>query len=193
MARQDYKRPARRASAREQGAGGWSWFLAGAIVGVLATLAVQFLDLFGAGDVAGAMRRAASEHGLADAPPDGEAAKAERQRPRFEFYTMLPEMEIAVPEQELAGADTPDSRDAGGEYTYVLQAGSFRKSEEAERLKAELALMGLQAQIQTVAVDGADKWHRVRLGPFTNVQALNEVRSTLKSHQVEVMVLKVKL
>ena len=74
----------------------------------------------------------------------------------------------------------------------MLQAGSFRKLGEADRLKAELALLGMQAKIQTVAIDGENKWHRVRLGPFTNVQALNEARSTLKSNGVAVMVLKIR-
>ncbi|MDX1433974.1 MAG: SPOR domain-containing protein [Gammaproteobacteria bacterium] len=193
MARQHSKRSTGRDSRQGQGSGGWSWFLAGALAGVLATLTVQFLDLFGAGNVTSAMRKAASESGLAVAPAPGDGEGSEPARPRFEFYTMLPEMEIAVPDQELERAESTESRDDGGEYTYVLQAGSFRKSEQAERLKAELALMGLQAQIQTVAVDGADKWHRVRIGPFTNIQALNEARSALKRHDVETMVLKVKL
>ena len=193
MAPRDYKH--RKKGARKtKPARGWAWFLAGLLIGVAATLIVTFQEFFSAEGVAQAVREATHR----DAPK----AKAEKQkqgpenkkkRPRFEFYTMLPEMEVAVPEHELTRADAsveqqPDS----GNVTYVLQAGSFRKLAQADRLKAELALIGMPAQIQTVSIDGGSKWHRVRVGPFPNLKALNEARSELQRNGLEVMVLKVR-
>ena len=72
----------------------------------------------------------------------------------------------------------------------MLQVGSFRKLAEADRLKASLALIGLQADIQTVAINGGDRWHRVRLGPYASVQMLNETRAQLRAHRMEAIILK---
>jgi cell division protein FtsN len=105
----------------------------------------------------------------------------------------VPDMEVAVPEAELASAGTTTRKEAESEgVTYVLQAGSFRQLAQADRLKAELALIGMPAQIQTVSIEGGNKWHRVRVGPFTNLQALNEARNELQSNGLKVMVLKVR-
>ena len=74
----------------------------------------------------------------------------------------------------------------------MLQAGSFRDLAQADRLKAELTLMDMPVKIQTVSIDGGSKWHRVRVGPFTNLQALNAARAELQSNGLKVMVLKVR-
>jgi cell division protein FtsN len=86
-----------------------------------------------------------------------------------------------------AGRQAPDNG-----VTYVLQAGSFSEFAQADRLKAELTLMGMPAQIQTVSIEGGTKWHRVRVGPYTNLQALNQARAELQSNGLKVMVLKVR-
>ena len=75
---------------------------------------------------------------------------------------------------------------------YVLQVASLRKLEDADSLKARLALLGLQSSIQTVSVDGSEKWHRVRVGPFTGRAALNEARAQLKRNDFDVLVMKLK-
>ena len=123
------------------------------------------------------------------------ASEPEAPQTRFEFYTLLPEMEVAVPEQELRSkptveAQTVEPSEAGD--TYLLQVGSFRLREEAERLKASLALLGLEANLQTVSVNGEETWHRVRVGPYRNVKALNEARQQLRDNQYDAMVLKIR-
>jgi hypothetical protein len=189
MTPRDYSRPRTRKSQRRQPVAGWVWFVSGFLVGTAATLIVTFQDFFSAEEMASAMRSASTDKELAERGGDEKAGG--KQRPRFEFYTMLPEMEVAVPAHEVPGHDARKSAE-GSVSGYVLQAGSFRKLAEADRVKAELALLGMQATIQTVAINGKNKWHRVRVGPFTNVQALNEARATLKSNGLEVMVLKIR-
>ena len=193
MAPKDYKHR-RKSTKKPRRARGWLWFLAGLLIGVAGTMFAESRQYFSAEGVVQAVREAASSDG-----PDA-GAKAEEQqpekkakRPRFEFYTLLPEMEVAVPENELTGSSTAarrDSEKAG--VTYVLQAGSFRQLAQADRLKAELALIGMPVMIQTVSIEGGSKWHRVRVGPFTNLQALNEARAELQSNGLKVMVLKVR-
>ena len=193
MAPKDYKHR-RKSSRKPKPARGWLWFLSGLLLGVAGTLFAEFQQYFSAEGVVQAVREAASS----DGPEAGAKVKEQKpekkaKRPRFEFYTLLPEMEVAVPENELTGGSTAASRSSEkAGVTYVLQAGSFRQLAQADRLKAELALIGMPVMIQTVSIEGGSKWHRVRVGPFTNLQALNEARAELQSNGLKVMVLKVR-
>lgn len=193
MAPKDYKHR-RKSTKKSKPARGWLWFVAGLLIGVAGTLFAVFQEYFSAEGVVQAVREATSSE-RREASAEGKAQKPDKKttRPRFEFYTMLPEMEVAVPEHELTGGSTAARRKLeDDDVTYVLQAGSFRELAQADRLKAELALIGMPAKIQTVSIEGGSKWHRVRVGPFTNLQALNEARSELQSNGLKVMVLKVR-
>ena len=193
MAPKDYKHR-RKSAKKSKPSRGWLWFLVGVLVGVGGTLFAEFQEYFSAEGVVEVVREATrSDASKVSAKSTEKEPGQKTKRPRFEFYTMLPEMEVAVPEHELAraGAST-DRKPENDGVIYVLQAGSFRKFAQADRLKAELALIGMPAQIQTVSIEGGSKWHRVRVGPFTNLQALNEARSELQSNGLKVMVLKVR-
>ncbi|MGD2112802.1 MAG: SPOR domain-containing protein, partial [Gammaproteobacteria bacterium] len=75
--------------------------------------------------------------------------------------------------------------------TYFLQVGSFRNGEQADRFKAELALLGLETSIQKVTIDNKATWHRVRVGPYSDLEALNRTRRTLRERGVESTLVKV--
>lgn len=124
--------------------------------------------------------------------PPGPAANNDH-KPRFDFYTILPDMEVEVPDKDLkpsAGGSDKSAPDANA--TYVLQVGAFRHRADAESLKAKLALnQGLQAQVQTVTI-GQNTWHRVRLGPYHGLSALNRARDKLQQGNVPAIVLKIK-
>jgi len=119
---------------------------------------------------------------------------AEPKKPRYDFFTVLPEMEVVVPEQELSRkADkaepvTPqnpvDSQDS-----YILQAGSFRNSADAEQMKAQLALLGSMATVQKVTVNG-QTWHRVRIGPYQGARQADEIRRMLSDNNIDTLVMK---
>ena len=191
MAPKDYKNR-RKSSKKTKPTRGWLWFVAGLLIGVAGTLFAEFQEYFSAEGVVNAVREATSSDGSdAHAKVSNKEPAKKAKRPRFEFYTMLPEMEVAVPENELTANTTAATQQAESKnVTYVLQAGSFRNLAQADRLKAELALIGMPAKIQTVSIEGGNKWHRVRVGPFTNLQALNEARTELQSNGLKVMVLK---
>ena len=70
------------------------------------------------------------------------AKKAEDNGLRYEFYTVLPESEIVIPEQELLQRERSKPAAQQKKHAYILQAGSFRKKQQAETLKARLALLG---------------------------------------------------
>lgn len=90
-------------------------------------------------------------------------------------------------------AGTEDKKStAAGRETFFLQTGSFQSAPEAETLKARLALLGLEAAIQTRDLPEKGVWHRVRVGPYTDVDELNRVRDVLKQNNIEVALVKVR-
>jgi cell division protein FtsN len=102
-------------------------------------------------------------------------------KPRFEFYKILPGNQQASPAPEKpAAAQAP----ATSEPQY-LQAGSFQNAAEADNLKAKLALMGVDANVQEVEVADKGTMHRVRVGPFQNAEQMNRVRGLLSQNGVQ--------
>jgi cell division protein FtsN len=117
-----------------------------------------------------------------------EKSKSEDAKPRFDFYKILP------------GADEPakmpqESRKEStvtGKEAFFLQAGSFQNAPDADNLKARLALLGVEASIETSALPDKGIWHRVRIGPYTSVEELNRTRDTLKQNGVTTTLVKVR-
>ncbi len=72
----------------------------------------------------------------------------------------------------------------------MLQTGSFRQPEQADRLKARLALLGIEANIQTVHIKNGETWHRVRVGPIKDIATLNLTRKRLRDVGVPSIVVK---
>ena len=110
------------------------------------------------------------------------AGDAEEGAKSYDFYDMLPKFEVVVPEKdrEVANArgDAPANIEKPG--VYVLQAGSYRQQAEADRIRAQLKMQGIDANVQRVAVDD-DVWHRVRIGPITDLTELNRLRARLRA------------
>lgn len=133
-------------------------------------------------------------------PADAEKqiANSEQQdsarTPHFDFYNLLPEMEVFIPDQEIAAEREKTSNDDN--VVYYLQVGSFRNFEDADRLRAQLALLSLESHTQRVTIDGAynnkQTWHRVRVGPYTSTREMGKVRVRLQEQSMNPIVLKVK-
>lgn len=109
------------------------------------------------------------------------------EKPRFEFYKILPEGEQAAPAPANAAPGAPAAK--GAEPLY-LQVGAFQKASDADNLKARLALMGLEASVQQV--DAAEKGilHRVRVGPFRAPDEMNPVRAQLAQNGLQASIVK---
>lgn len=120
----------------------------------------------------------------ADAGASDDSAKS------YAFYDMLPKFEVVVPEKDKdVRPDTrgvPETRTG----TYVLQAGSYKNFADADRVRAKLALQGVESKVQKVSVDN-DTWHRIRIGPISNLNELNRLRTILRKADVDVLVIRV--
>jgi cell division protein FtsN len=86
-------------------------------------------------------------------------------------------VEISIPEQDRAAIENPSiNKDIVGQA--ILQVGSFHSAEEADSLKAQLALLGLEARVKSAVVKD-DTWHRVQLGPFDSETNLSRAKNLL--------------
>ena len=118
-------------------------------------------------------------------------AKARRQPdPQFDFYDMLPKFEVVIPEQDESAPAQPRGAPMQKAGLYILQAGSFRNSDDAERVRALIGLQGVPSKIQRVDID-RDTWHRVRIGPISDLKKLEETRAKLRRAQVEALVIRI--
>ena len=109
-----------------------------------------------------------------DAPP--EAA------PSFDFYKVLP----SDAPSELPPSATP----AAPAPHYYLQAGAFQNPNDADNLKAQLAMLGIEAVIQTGEVGGKGVFHRVRVGPFSAMDEADRTRSLLTQNKIPATLVK---
>ena len=145
-------------------------------------------------DAARAAEQAAK--GKAGAPEKAEkpekAAKG-GERPRFEFYNILPgdkevtekEVKAAAPKAAAAkpGSSPASPKPYSGEI-YWLQAGAFSEEREADNLKARIALTGLEASVRPVSIPDKGTLFRVRLGPYQSLDDANRIKTTLSQNGV---------
>jgi cell division protein FtsN len=125
------------------------------------------------------------------APSDPYAATTPTAGEKYDFYEMLPNFEVVVPEKEKdVKRDLPATARVERPGVYVLQAGSYRNEADADRVRAQLSMQGIDAKVQRVAVD-ADVWHRVRIGPITKLDDLNRLRKQLQAADVDALVIRV--
>lgn len=119
-----------------------------------------------------------------------------KQEPKFNFYTILPELEVLIPEEETRPPEqkpgtTASSTPPETGKQYILQVGSFRSKPDAEKLKATVALLGLEASINQVTIN-SERWHRVRIGPVDNRRELNENMKLLQRNNINAMAMELK-
>jgi cell division protein FtsN len=93
---------------------------------------------------------------------------------------------------DTAKPDEPKLAGESGGNTYMLQIASLRTAADAERFKAQLAMQGIQAKVQTVTVNGKDTYHRIQAGPYQGKQAVNDARSQLKAKGMDPIAIKLK-
>lgn len=154
---------------------GWVWFILGGIIGAFGT-ALYFI-----------------KHPVEVEKPVQVAAKPKAQndipKPRFDFYKLLQESETIVPASE---TNTREDKPAAEQDTneYILQVGSFPRSEDADKLRAQLILINLDARIEKVEIRKGEMWHRVVVGPFASQANLTKARTILVNNQYNALVLK---
>jgi len=109
-----------------------------------------------------------------------ETSETTEDKTRFDFYTILPGSERQVSTEEVK--ITEQSAEPSVQNTYFLQVGAFQTEEEADNMKATLALQGFEALVQTATIPNKGVWHRVRVGPLKNLELINKTKADLASN-----------
>jgi len=162
-------------------------FAAGLGVGLMVALGVYVLM-----DRARPAVAAESPQPRAGKAAKGDAAGAEPEDPatKYDFYDMLPKFEVVVPEKERDPRRDTTTAPVEQPGAYVLQVGSYRNPTDAERVRGQLSKQGIDATVQRVAVD-SDVWHRVRIGPFRDLDRLNATRRELRAAGIDAIMYRV--
>lgn len=155
----------------------WKWL----VVGCLLALFVGFLNLLREPD------KTVSTSSTTNEPE--KSVKQGKKAPDFQFYTIL-EKEQKIPDYEIKMRKREEQLGRLKAGNYVLQAGSFRHFKEADKRKAQLALLGFEAQIEKTKIDGT-LWNRIKIGPYTDMNSVDRVRSRLRENDIDVVVMKI--
>ena len=131
--------------------------------------------------------KTAVEPGKAIVKPD-EKTTQQVEKPRFEFYKILPGAEEPVTEQQIKQAAKPGAP----VENYLLQVGSYQDPADADNLKARLALLGVEASVEPVDVPEKGTQYRGRVGPYNKVEEINRVRQNLAQNGIEASLVKIK-
>ena len=127
--------------------------------------------------------------------PQGGAAPAARgaDKPKYDFYRILPGGEEPVSERELkdaarAAKNQPDA----GKGAYLIQAGSFQNPADADNQKAKIAILGFESSVEPTNLPDKGTWYRVRLGPYMSLDELNKVRRVLAQNGIDASLVKLR-
>jgi len=165
---------------------GWVWMLFGLAVGLSVALAIYVKDRSRNVPARPVAEVASEPRSVREESAAEEAGGSETRQRRFDFYDMLPSFEVVIPEQEPNVTKDTAAAIVDEPGTYILQAGSFTRYEDADRRRAELALQGIESRIQRVAIDDRT-YHRVRIGPIQDLDKLNRIRVQLRQANIDVL------
>ena len=159
----------------------WVWVVTPTLAVAFAGF-VLYLSTIPASDEATAVKQDA-EQVFQDLAKEAKPAPA---KPNYEFYQLLEKQEVKV-DKVKEYVSTP--KGAPKKYVYRLQAASFRNRDDADRMRAELILQGMNAYIESSNINDSS-WHRVYVGPFTNRSLMNKAQDQLVQRNISPLVLK---
>lgn len=194
---------AARRGTRRRSSGG---FLFGMFVGVAIGLAVSLMIAFYlnraqipfiAGVRPGAAQKDAAKPAkppaIAGLPQGSATPPAAAEKPKFDFYKILPGQEEQVTERELRERmRSARSQQDGSKDVYFIQAGSFQNPADADNQKARLAILGFESSVEPANLPDKGTWYRVRLGPYTKVEDINRIRQALAQNGIDASLVKIK-
>lgn len=199
----DYKPAAEKPKNTNKGSPFLTGLLVGFLLGIAASLGVVMFIKGGdspfahqsstevAKSVSEKMKDAAkAEEANASQPTDTEKPTENNDETRFDFYTILPGSESKVSkEEEIKIKESAPEQTV--QKSYFLQVGAFQTSEEADNMKAKLALQGFEAIVQTATIPDKGVWHRVRVGPLYDLDQINKTKSDLVTNGFKADLIKV--
>jgi cell division protein FtsN len=133
-------------------------------------------------------------------PDEKVSQKAESNtiEPTFDFYDILPEMEVKVDRPKVAVKKQTASKEPKktaavkktDSVSYLIQIGSFKSATDADGFKARVALLGIESKVQTVTIDNSETWHRVLIGPIMGRDKADSIQKQLNKNKIDSFLLR---
>lgn len=164
---------------------GWAWLLAGILIGVFISFLVYLRE------IAPQMSREDNTLALPSATesqsttPNKEPFTPDSAVPIFEFDQTPPLADQIPPKAEVNLLEQDFPITVPGRY--LLQVGSFQNEQAANGLKAHLSQLGITAHIEKTMLTESGRWHRVQVGPFTDLDRLNQTQALLIKNHISVI------
>ena len=135
--------------------------------------------------------------GLPQRDSSAASAAASGDKPKFDFYKILPGAEEPVSDKELreklrAAKSQPPGQQESSKDVYFIQAGSFQNPADADNQKARLAILGFESSVEPANLPDKGTWYRVRLGPYKKVEEITKVRQQLAQNGIDASLVKTK-
>ncbi len=182
------RKTSRRKSGGKKVVPGWIWLLAGLSIGLFIAFLVSISEQGVTEKASTSVQKKGTQKsgGRADPREGTQESRSKREGIKFDFYHILPEMEVAIPKEEIETgrkSNAPPTQ-------YFIQVGSFKNASDAESRRAELFLLNFEPSLQTVTIDGKQSWHRVRIGPFVDRRKLDLAQRRLQDSDIDFITLK---
>ena len=193
--------PTRTAPATRKRSGGG--FLFGLFIGVVIGLAVSlgiafYLNRTPVPFITAKQKPAEKDTGkppaIAGLPQTATAPAATPEKPKFDFYKILPGSEEPVTERELRERmrASKSGQQEASKDVYFIQAGSFQNPADADNQKARLAILGFESSVEPANLPDKGTWYRVRMGPYQKLEEINRIRQSLAQNGIEASLVKIK-
>jgi cell division protein FtsN len=185
----DYRRGAQRRPRgnAKTGFSGWAGLAIGLGVGAIVAGGVWHYKSRPAAEPVVAKEKKPAPRSATDDASDKEPAGSGTE---YTFYDKLKNFEVVIPEKEKDVHRDVKPAPETTPGTYILQAGSYKNFADADRIRAQLALQGVESKVQKVTVE-SESWFRVRIGPFSNLEQLNRTRARLRQADVPALLVRV--
>lgn len=174
----------------EQGVSSATWL----VVGVLVAAFVSFLIYLDNIPAEGENQTATTPR--PEKQPVQPSKTAIKEKHQFDFYTVLPDREVEVntvvnkqPDKKVTQKPPVTEAKKVTMTLYQLQVGAFKELSKADAMKARLAFIGVESNIQVIHSKG-QKMYRVRVGPSTDAEKINHIKQQLKAQNISTFVQK---
>ena len=191
-------RPRKTPATRKRSSGGFMLgVFVGLVVGLGVSLAIAFylnktpVPFLSAKPKQAEKGEAAKPGAIAGLPQATPAAPAEK--PKFDFYKILPGQEETVSDKELRERmKAARSQQNAAKDVYFIQAGSFQNPADADNQKARLAILGFESSVEPANLPDKGTWYRVRMGPYNKLDDINRIRQALAQNGIDASLVKIK-
>lgn len=161
----------------------WTWLLGGLLVGLFVAFLVFLSSQESENSKTVPKSSTPSKPKVSPKTVSSKAAPKQKKdkRMQYDFYTALPRMQIDIPEEELKYQSIQSAKKV---KNLIIQAGSFRREEDAESRRIELIMLNFEPDIVAKRDTSGTPWHRILIGPFKDQRSLDQARRRLQDNNI---------